>query len=173
MNQEIGESIAKNTTVMLAAQAITWIASFALLMFLPRYLGSESYGQLYLAMSLGMIIGIIIDFGGNYLIPKEVAKSKSVTADILISFIGVRTIIWALCMGALILFSFLVDYSKTVMVLIVVLGISHLWEGASKAIRSCFQGYEQMEYPSVGIIAEKVFVATLAVTALVMGAGAL
>lgn len=173
MSQEIGESIAKNTTVMLAAQVITWVSSFVLLLFLPRYLGSESYGQLYLAMSLGMIIGIIIDFGGNYLIPKEVAKSKQITADILVSFAGVRSIIWAICMGGLLLFSYIVNYSRVINILIIILGVSKLWEGGSKAIRSCFQGYEQMEYPSVGIIAEKVFVSALAVAALLMGAGAI
>lgn len=158
---------------MLAAQAITWVSSFVLLMFLPRYLGSEDYGRLYLAMSLGMIIGIIIDFGGNYLIPKEVAKSKKITPHILVSYAGVRTTLWFICMGGLLLFSYAVEYSKVITLLIIILGVSKLWEGGSKAIRSCFQGYEQMEYPSVGVIAEKVFVAAIAVAALLLGAGAI
>lgn len=171
MNKEIGESIAKNTTIMLAAQAITWVCSFVLLLFLPRYLGSEDYGRLYLAMSMGMIISIIIDFGGNYLIPKEVAKSKKKTPQVLVSYIGVRTILWAICMAGLLLFCYMVEYSRLVTMLIIILGISKLWEGGSKAIRSCFQGYEKMEYPSVGVVAEKIFVATLAVAALFLGAG--
>ncbi len=173
MNKEIGESIAKNTTVMLVAQAITWVSSFILLIFLPRYLGSEDYGRLYLAMSLGMIIGIIIDFGGNYLIPKEVAKSKKITPHILVSYAGVRTILWFMCMGGVLLFSYIVEYSEAITLLIIIFGVSKLWEGGSKAIRSCFQGYEQMEYPSVGVIAEKVFVSAIAVAALLLGAGAI
>lgn len=173
MNKEIGESIAKNTTVMLVSQAITWISSFALLLFLPRYLGSVDYGRLYLAMSLGMIIGIVIDFGGNYLIPKEIARSKKITGNILVSYVGVRVILWVICILGLLLFGYLVDYPKIVTILIIIIGVSKLWEGFSKAIRSCFQGYEKMEYPSAGIIAEKVFVATLAVSALIMGAGAI
>src|SRR5437016_6743136 len=32
----------------------------------PRYLGSEDYGRLYLAISVGMIIQIVIEFGGSY-----------------------------------------------------------------------------------------------------------
>ncbi len=173
MNREISESFAKNTTIMLAAQSITWVASFVLLVFLPRYLGSEDYGRLYLAVSMGMMISIVIDFGGNYLIPKEVAKSKEKTPGILVSYLGVRTILWLLCMGCLLLFSYLVDYSRTVTLLILILGISKLWEGGTKAIRSCFQGYEKMEYPSLGVIAEQVFVALFAVSALLMGAGSL
>lgn len=171
MNRDIGKSIAKNTTVMLGAQAITWMSSFVLLLFLPRYLGSANYGQLYLAISIAMILGIIIDFGGQYLIPKEVAREKDRTSDILISYIGVRTLIWAVCMLLLILFSFLVNYSPTVKWLILILGISKLWNGVVQAIRGCFQGYEIMEYPSVGVIVQKVFISVTAVTALFLGAG--
>lgn len=171
MNREIGKSIAKNTSVMLGAQAITWMSSFVLLLFLPRYLGSANYGQLYLAISIAMILGIIIDFGGKYLIPKEVAREKDKTSKVLISYIGVRTAIWAVCMLLLVLFSFVVDYSPTVKWLILILGISKLWNGLVQAIRGCFQGYEIMEYPSVGVIVQKVFVSVTAVTALFWGAG--
>lgn len=171
MNQEIGESVAKNTTVMLGAQAITWISSFVLLMFLPRYLGSEDYGRLYLAISMAMIISIIIDFGGNYLIPKEVSKSRKSAPRILLSYIGVRGILWVICMIGLVIFSLIVDYSPLVMTLIIILGVSKLWQGLYKAIKGCFQGFEQMEYPSVGVIAEKIFIALFAVSALLLGAG--
>lgn len=171
MNREIGKSIAKNTTVMLGAQAITWMSSFVLLLFLPRYLGSAKYGQLYLAISIAMILGIIIDFGGQYLIPKEVAREKDKTSNILISYVGVRTVIWAVCMLVLVLFSFIVEYSTTVKWLIIILGISKLGNGVVQAMRGCFQGYEIMEYPSVGVIAQKVFVSVTAVTALFLGAG--
>lgn len=156
---------------MFGAKAITWLSGFVLLLFLPRYLGSARYGQLYLAISIGMILSIVIDFGGNFLIPKEVARDKEKTPHILMSFLGFRTIIWASCMGVLVLFAFLVDYSPTVKWLIFILGISKLWEGGVKAIRSCFQGHEMMEYPSMGMIAQKVFVAAAAVAALFLGAG--
>lgn len=171
MDREIGTSVARNSTVMLGAQCITWLSSFVLLLFLPRYLGSADYGRLYLAMSMAMILSIVIDFGGNYLIPKVVSRSKEKTSQILMSFIGVRSLLWVVVMGMLVLFSFLVDYSATVQTLIIILGVSKLFEGVVKAIRGCFQGYEMMEYPSIGIIAQKVFIATLAVTALIFGAG--
>ncbi|MEX0780801.1 MAG: flippase [Balneolales bacterium] len=171
MNNNIGESIAKNTTVMVAAQMVTWVAGFVLLLFLPRYLGSEDYGRLFLAMSFAMILSVIIDFGGNYLIPKEVSKSRDKTPLLLISFVGVRTIIWFICMVGLLLFCYLAGYSNTMVLLIMIMGISKFFEGASKVIRSCFQGYELMVYPSLGIVSEQIFVATLAVAALLLGAG--
>lgn len=171
MNKEIGTSVARNTTVMMGAQVITWISSFVLLMFLPRYLGSVDYGRLYLAISITMILGIIIDFGGNYLIPKEVSRSKDDTPQILISFIGVRSILWLVCICLLLLFSYQVNYPPVVIYLILILGVSKLAEGVMTAIKGCFQGYEIMEYPSFGMIVQQVFVSVVAVGALFMGAG--
>lgn len=171
MKNEIGKSVARNTVVMLGAQLITWISSFILLLFLPRYLGSAQYGQLYLAISIAMILSVVIDFGGKFLIPKEVAQDKGKTAKILVSYIGVRSIIWTISLCFFIVFAFIVDYSSTIKWLILILGITKLWEGLSKAIRSCFQGHEMMEYPSIGVIVQKVFVSVAAVTALFLGAG--
>lgn len=171
MDRKTGTSVAKNTSVMLAAQAVTWVSSFVLLLFLPKYLGSVDFGRLYLAISLGMILTIIIDFGGNYLIPKEVAQERGRVAELLASFAVVRLILWALCMAGLVLFSWLVGYSSTVLILVVILGVSKLFEGWMNAIRSCFQGYERMEFPSVGMIAQNVMVAAASVTALLLGAG--
>lgn len=171
MNKEIGKSVARNTTVMLGSQVITWVSSFVLLLYLPRYLGSAQYGQLYLAISITMIMGIIINFGGNYLIPKEVAQDKEKTSHILMSFMGIRALVWGVCMLLLLLFAYVADYSATVKWLIVILGVSKLWRGGVRAIRSCFQGHEMMEYPSIGVISQKIFIAVAAITALFWGAG--
>lgn len=170
---DIGKSVAKNTVIMLGTQGITWISSFILLLFLPRYLGSESYGRLYLAVSMAMILSISIDFGGNYLIPKEVSRNPGNTPRLLTSYIGVRTVLWIVSMGILMGFTYLAGYSSTVKLLVLILGISKLWEGISKVIRSCFQGYEMMEYPSLGMIIQKVFISGVSVGALLLGYGAL
>lgn len=173
MDNEIGTSVARNTTVMLGAQAVTWVSSFVLLLFLPRYLGSADYGRLYLAISTAMILSIVIDFGGTYLIPKEVSRRKEKTPRILASYLGLRAAVWVAAMAGLMLFCWLAGYSQTIFWLMAVLGISKLFEGAAKAIKSCFQGHELMEYPSLGMIAQKVFTAGAAVAALLLGADSL
>lgn len=168
---EINKSIAKNTTVMFGAQIITWTASFILLMFLPKYLGSENYGKLFLALSISAMIEVLIDFGGSYLIPKEVSRTKSKTAQILSNFGVARFIIWIFAMVILILFSYIAGYPPVTQLLIVILGFSKLWEGAKRVLVSGFQGHERMEYPSLGAIADRIFVSALVVSALLLGYG--
>lgn len=169
-NRTIGESVAENVSVMFGAQVITWASSFLLLYFLPRYLGPEDFGRLYLALSIKLMLGLLIDFGGNYLIPKEVARSKSKGARILSSYLLLRIVLWILSIGLILLISNLLGYSQHVHLLILVLIIAKLWEGGTSAFSAYFQGIEKMKYPSIGTIVEKVFVALVAVGALLMGA---
>ena len=76
MSQEIARSIARNTGVMMFSQVITWMSSFVLMLFLPRYLGSEEYGRLYLAISIALIAQMVIEYGGPYFLAKEVSCSR-------------------------------------------------------------------------------------------------
>lgn len=168
-NQEIGQSVARNISVMFAAQVVTWGSSFVLLYYLPRYLGSEDFGRLYLALSIKMMLSLLIDFGGNYLIPKEVARSEKAGLNVLSSYIILRILLWALSIGIILLMSDLLGYSEHVHILILILAIGKLWEGGSSALSAYYQGIERMEYPSIGSIVEKVLVAAFAVVALLMG----
>lgn len=115
-------------------------------------------------------MGLLIDFGGNFLIPKEVARSEKVGTSILNSYIILRILLWILAIGLVILFSNLLGYSEHVHLLILILAIGKLWEGGYSAISAYFQGVEKMEYPSMSGICERVFVSLFSVIALLMGA---
>jgi O-antigen/teichoic acid export membrane protein len=90
MSKDIATSIARNATVMMGSQVVTWVSSFVLMMFLPRYLGSEDYGRLYLAMSIAMIAQVFVDFGGAYYIAKEIARHRDRAPSLIADSIGFR-----------------------------------------------------------------------------------
>src|SRR6056297_148609 len=117
----IARSVAKNMSVMLGAQIVTWVSGFVLLYFLPRYLGSVDFGRLYLALSIKMMLGLLIDFGGNYLISKEVARSEKEGTSILSSYVILRILLWIIAIGLIILFSNILGYSEHVHLLILIL----------------------------------------------------
>ena len=173
MHKQITHTVFRNFSVMLMAQTVTWISSFVLLLFLPRMLGSQDYGRLYLALSVKMILGLLIDFGGNYLIPKETARSAENGSIILFTYIAIRTMLWGLAIGIVVLLSWLLNYTEQVQLLILVFAISLLWEGAANAISAFFQGIEKMEYSAIALIVERVFVGVFAVAALFMGSDSL
>jgi O-antigen/teichoic acid export membrane protein len=154
---------------MLGANAVTWISSFVLLLFLPRYLGSEDFGRLYLALSIKMMLNLLIDFGGNYLIPKEVARSKKVGNYILNSYITLRILLWIVAIGILMLVAHVLDYSQHINFLLMVMAVSMFFEGGLKGFKAYFEGIERMEYPSIGMVVERFFVSAVAIVVLLMG----
>jgi O-antigen/teichoic acid export membrane protein len=154
----------------MGSQLITWISSFVLMMFLPRYLGSEDFGQLYLAISLTMILQVVVGFGGYFFISKEAARSHEKAPTLVANSLGLRLILWGVSMLPLVAFCFVVGYSETVKILVIILGFSKLWECCARVLEATFQGFEMMEYPSLGNIAERVFLASVGVMVLLLGA---
>lgn len=169
MSKDIATSIARNATVMMGSQMVTWVSSFVLMMFLPRYLGSEDYGRLYLAMSVAMIAQVFVDFGGAYYIAKEIARHRERAASLIADSIGFRIGLSILSMLLLALFSWIAGYSWHVQALILILAGAKLWEGPLGVFISAFQGFEEMVHRSVVSIVERVFLTGAGVTALVLG----
>jgi len=170
MSSEAARSIAKNATVMMGSQAITWLSTFILMLFLPRYLGSEEYGRLYLALSVTMIFFPFIDFGGTFLIPKEVARARDQAPELLVNSIVMRILFWVVVVVLMVAFSFVAHYSSEVKLLILVLGISLLWDGVGKVLAGCYQGFEMMQYSARGNMSERVSLTAMAVVAVLLGA---
>jgi O-antigen/teichoic acid export membrane protein len=173
MGYDVAKSIARNTTVMMGSQLVTWVSSFVLMLFLPRYLGSEDYGRLYLAISITTIAQLFVNFGGHYPITKEASRSRESAPHLIVNFIGIRTVLWAISVVGLVLFSHLVGYSGEITAIVTILGVSNLWWGATVVLSSCFRGFEIMQYPALGAIVERVFVTIVGVAALLMGANSL
>jgi len=173
MNQDIAKSVATNTTLLMGSQLVTWVSGFVLMLFLPRYLGSEDYGRLYVAMSITAIIQILINFGGYYMITKEVSRSRENAPYLVVNSIGIRIVFWAISIAILVLFSHLAGYTTKSRAVILVLGVSTLWVGTGGVLSSTFRGFELMRYPSLAAILERVFVTVVSVGALLLGADSL
>ena len=173
MSKEIATSIARNAAVMMGSQVVTWISTFILMVFLPRYLGSEEYGRLYLAMSVAMIAAVFVDFGGAYYIAKEIARDRTQAGAIVADSIGLRLGLSSLSIVVLFLFAWVAGYSWEVRGLILILGAAKLWEGPLGVLSAAFQGFEQMAHRSVVAIVERVFLTVVGVCALLVGGSAM
>ena len=168
---EVAKSVARNTFIMMSAQVITWASSFVLMLFLPKYLGSSRYGELYLAISITMMFQVIIEFGGQYHITKEVSRSHNSAPNILVNSAISRIFLWVISIILMLLFSRVAGYAWQVLILIIILGTAKLWEGINSLLRNCYQGFELMEYPSIGSVAERIFLMVTAISFLIAGFG--
>ncbi len=170
MNSQLATSVARNTTVMMAQQLTTWLSTFVLMLFLPRYLGAEDFGRLYLALSVQAIFGMLVNYGGIQPIAKMVSRSRETAPFILVNAVGFRLILSALAILGMVAFAFLAGYPPEVKALIWICSIVFIWQGPHTVLYGCFQGFELLPYTSVGSAAERVFVSAAGVIALLLGA---
>jgi O-antigen/teichoic acid export membrane protein len=157
---------------MMGQQVITWTSTFVLALFLARYLGPLEYGRLFLASSVIAIFRVFVEYGGNYLVAKKVARNPELAGQIVVDATSYRIAFGLLAFAGSLVVACEAGYPPEVGLLITILGLALLWKGAMTALVASYQGLETMQYTSLGSITEAVFVSVTCVTALLMGAKA-
>lgn len=168
-----GKTIAKNASVLMASQLITWVLTLLLMLFLPRYLGPEAVGDLHFAGSLWAIVAITVTFGMDRYLIKEIARYPEKTSELFGTTVIVRTILYIFGFGGIALYLYLLGYPSETIQVVYVIGISQLiWQfiGASQ---ETLQGLEQMQYMSIGNIVGKAVNTVISIVLLLLGYGVL
>ncbi len=166
-------SIARNTKAMLVSQVITWSSSFLLMLFLPRYLGPEEYGRLYFAISLNALTGLLIDLGLTMFFVKEIARDKGKIQLLIVNGLALRALAWTISFVGTIAFVVFAGYPRTTVYVVFVLALGNLFYGWYDLIHRVFHGMERLEYRSIALVIEKVFLSVLSVFLLLLGVGPL
>lgn len=157
---------------MMTAQIITWVSSFILMSFLPRYLGAEEWGKLYFGMSISALAALLMDLGLTMLIVREVARDHGKISSFFFNGTALRLLAWVVSVAIMIAFVLLTGYPASTVEIVLILGIGNLFLGGYEIIHRIFVGLERLEYRSIGMVSEKVFLAMVGVTMLKLGYGA-
>ena len=156
--------------MMMSAQIVTSLSGFILLLFMPRYLGNAGYGRLYLAMSIQIIFQYLIDYGGQYQITKEISRDPERTSEIMTHAAFLRVGLWIASIFMTLLLCRVANYPFSTSLLVMILAASNLWTSLTSQLRYCYQGFEEMKYPSLGAVVERSFLMLTVVPALIFGA---
>ncbi len=144
--------IAKNTSVLLISQIISYAFVFLTTLYTARYLGVENFGILSLSIAFTGIFVIFADLGLSTLTVREVSRDKSLSSKYLVNF-GLLKIVLAVLTFFLIFLSVnILHYSQEIQLVIYIMSISVIFNSFAGLISSIFQAYEKMEYISIGII---------------------
>ena len=167
----ISRRIAKNASILMVAQMITWGLAILLSVFMPRFLGPAAIGNLQLASSIWAIITIFVTFGMDTLLTKEIARSPEKTNQLFGTSIALRAILFALGLAVVILYSRLIGYPTVTLYLLLIIGVANVWVQLSSACQATLQGLERMEYVSISDIFSKAFITFATLLLLFAGFG--
>jgi len=166
-----GRTIIKNASVMLFAQMITFSLGLVLTIVLPRFLGPSAVGKIHLAVSFWAILGLLITFGMDMLLTKEVARSPEEIPGLFGNTISLRTIFFVLALGIFALYVSIARYPLDTIIVLFIIGITAFIERLSGATQAMLRGLEKMEYISIAVIVNKVVVTVSIVVFLLLGYG--
>jgi O-antigen/teichoic acid export membrane protein len=167
------QGISRNLSVVAAAQAITWTATFLFTLAQARYLGPARFGEFSVALSFTLVATVVIDFGLSTKLARDVAQRPATAGQALFATLIVRFGLWCLVMPLIWAGTVILGYDTELQVSILILGASLLFGGVAASLGSYFQGREEFVFPSLGSIAQRGSAAVLGVGALALGQGVL
>ncbi len=170
---QVAKGVLKNSSIMLFQHVFTMASSFAVMLFLPRYLGPQEYGRLYLAMALTGMFQILVNYGSGYLIVKKVAREPEQTASIFINTLAFRLMLAALSCCLMMGVAFVLQYSREVFIVLIVFSVNLFVGAGNSTLFACFQGHGLLKYTSISAMADRLFSSTVIILALLLGAKAL
>ncbi len=147
--QQRSSTIARNTSWFTVALIVQKIIAFVYFTYLARVLGAQDLGMYTFALSYISIFSIVIDFGTNHYITREIAKDRAQAQTILSHVLGFK-LCSAVVAGVLAFgFMILLGYSGVqLQLLLIALGVMVV-ESFVLSIFALIRGFQTLRYESI------------------------
>ena len=138
--------IARNTTLRATADIISKLAAVAFFVVLARSFSTSSLGDWVFAMAVTQLLWPVAGFGLDRVLVREVSRDRSALDRLFYPTVWLKIagnlVGLTVALGLL----FALDYSDSVLTLVLVMGLSQCVSMAMTTAFSVFQAHEQMEY---------------------------
>ncbi|MFI5303068.1 MAG: oligosaccharide flippase family protein, partial [Polyangiales bacterium] len=159
--------VARNVATTIVTQLLTWAMSFAVVLYLPAYLGPSGMGKLSLATAIATVFLAIIPLGTSTVLVKEVAREPRRALSLLATSLMLRLplSVLALALAYGVARAMRLDGELTTLVLVSVGGA--IFSVANDAVVSTLQGLEEMPRQNAVAIIEKLVLSCLTIAVVV------
>lgn len=152
-----GEKIAKNTSLFLISQIISYLIGLIYTIYLARYLGPANFGIITFALSFISVLGIFTDLGLNNLMTREIARDKTLTPKYLNNFISIKILMVFLVSLFAVIFLSLSHYPLITIYVLYIFIINLILVTFSGVFNALFQAFEELKYQSIAILLNSFF----------------
>lgn len=153
------------------SQLITWGMALVLMIFLPRYLGAVGVGKFQLASSLWAIVSIVVSFGMDTYMTKEIARAPEKVNQLFSASVTLQILLFVLGAGGMTLYTRFANYPDDTLLIIAIIGAATFIGQLSLSCRAILNGLERMEFVSLSDIAAKGVATLVSIILLVLGYG--
>lgn len=164
--------VARNTVVLVLADAAAKASLFVLYAVIARSLGTDGFGEYTLAISLAFFVRVSA-LGTDLILSREVARTLDNVHGLFWDTIGLKLAAGVPVLCGVVAFAVAGGYSEAVIVATAVIGISNLLDVVGLSLHSVLRGREKMGSSSLALVIENALIAILGVVALVAVDGGL
>ena len=160
--------MARNVVMVLGSQVAIWIAGSGLAIVLPRYLGEGNIGRLTFATSFASIFGVVVLFGSERYITREIARNPARGAHVAFNALVTRVPLTVAALVVMVAFVNLLDYPHATRDVVYIFAASMCVNAVANTCAAALQGLERMTLTSASSVIEKVLSGALGIGAVVL-----
>ncbi len=155
--------------VLFGAKGATFILALIINVALPRFLGPAAFGRLYFAMSFTGIFAILVEFGLNALVVREVSRKREDASRYLVNAAMLKGALWIVAFALMFAVVNLANYPAETRAAVLILAVAMLMASMSSLLVAVLQAEDRVRWISISSVVEKVVYVGLGVTALLLG----
>lgn len=161
----------RNILGQLGSQAVTWASTLLFTAALGRFLGDDGFGVLYLALAITGIFGMLVDFGLQPLVTREIARRPDLAGQYLLYAAAIKLAVWVPCAAAIYGMAHLLGYPAQTRTVLMIYTLTMGTQAISYLFYAVFRGMERLGPVAIASVLEKGLNVALGVALLATGAG--
>lgn len=146
------QKVAKNTSILLISQVITYILAFIFTMYSARYLGVENFGILSFALAFTGVTVLFTDLGLSTLLVREVSRNKDLMRTYIQNILSLKLILGLITFILSILIVKILGYNLEIIQIVAIITLYTIFSTLASSFYALFQTQQRLEYQSIGQI---------------------
>lgn len=139
-------SLTSNTIFSTISFGLRFLSNAFLLILVARFLGAVEFGKFALSLSLTGIFLIVIDYGFNLYLVKEIAIANNAAISIANKVIPAKNLLTFIATLLLIVVTYGLGYNHSIKLLIAILWIGYIFYSYGLFFNNLFRGLNQFQY---------------------------
>ncbi len=161
-------TILKNTVFLITGRGLGDLCTFFFMVYFARFFGTDILGKYALAMSVGGLLTVLIHFGLNTLLVREVSKDKSQNLKYAGNLLATQGIFAILIWAVIGLIALVSNFSNETKLILVLIGSYHVFYKFAMLFQAEFMAHEEMQYSAFLEFYHKVVILSLGITSIII-----
>lgn len=162
------QTVAKNTLFLTVGSICQKLLAFVYFTILARhFLPPNDVGKYLYALSYVALFSVIVDFGMQPALIREIAKDRSRTRETVSNALGIKTVLALATAAIMLIASRLTENDPTKIALISIAAITIILDSAQLTFYAVLRGYERLNYEAVGVLIGQIITVAMGTVLLV------